>query len=44
MGRLLQGDFSKHLSMERLGLLEKDAGGHFYVPGDEIDANFRLAA
>jgi len=31
-------------AMERLGLVEKDASGHFYVPWDEIDATFRLAA
>jgi predicted transcriptional regulator len=31
-------------TMERLGLVEKDASGHFYVPWDEIDATFRLAA
>lgn len=31
-------------SMERLGLVEKDSSGHFYVPWDEIDATFRLAA
>lgn len=31
-------------SMERLGLVEKDKSGHFYVPWDEIDASFRLAA
>ena len=31
-------------SMEKLGLVEKDSSGHFYVPWDEIDATFRLAA
>jgi hypothetical protein len=31
-------------TMERLGLVEKDASGHFYVPWDEIDATFKLAA
>jgi predicted transcriptional regulator len=31
-------------TMERLGLVEKDASGHFYVPWDEIDATLRLAA
>ena len=31
-------------AMERLGLVEKDKSGHFYVPWDEIDATFRLAA
>jgi len=31
-------------AMERLGLLEKDSSGHFYVPWNEIDATFRLAA
>jgi len=31
-------------AMERLGLVEKDRNGHFYVPWDEIDATFRLAA
>jgi predicted transcriptional regulator len=31
-------------AMERLGLVEKDGSGHFYVPWDEIDATFRLAA
>jgi predicted transcriptional regulator len=31
-------------TMERLGLVEKDTSGHFYVPWDEIDANFRLVA
>ena len=31
-------------AMERLGLVEKDSSGHFYVPWDEIDATFRLAA
>jgi predicted transcriptional regulator len=31
-------------SMENLGLVEKDSSGHFYVPWDEIDATFRLAA
>lgn len=30
-------------AMERLGLVEKDKSGHFYVPWDEIDATFRLA-
>jgi predicted transcriptional regulator len=31
-------------TMERLGLVEKDKSGHFYVPWDEIDASFRLVA
>lgn len=31
-------------TMERLGLVEKDTSGHFYVPWDEIDATFKLAA
>lgn len=31
-------------AMESLGLLEKDSSGRFYVPWDEIDATFRLAA
>ena len=31
-------------AMERLGLVEKDSGGHFYVPWTEIDTTFRLAA
>ena len=31
-------------NMEKLGLVEKDSSGHFYVPWDEIDATFRLAA
>ncbi|MEI6702638.1 MAG: hypothetical protein WCL71_03765 [Deltaproteobacteria bacterium] len=31
-------------AMEMLGLLEKDSSGRFYVPWDEIDATFRLAA
>jgi len=31
-------------SMERLGLVEKDKSGHFYVPWDEIEATFKLAA
>ena len=31
-------------TMERLGLVEKDSSGHFYVPWDEIDATFKLAA
>jgi len=31
-------------SMEKLGLVEKDSSGHFYVPWNEIDATFRLAA
>lgn len=31
-------------AMERLGLVEKDSSGHFYVPWTEIDATFRLAA
>jgi predicted transcriptional regulator len=31
-------------TMERLGLVEKDTSGHFYVPWDEIDASFRLVA
>ncbi len=31
-------------TMEKLGLVEKDSSGHFYVPWDEIDATFRLAA
>jgi len=31
-------------SMEKLGLVEKDSSGHFYVPWDQIDATFRLAA
>jgi predicted transcriptional regulator len=31
-------------TMERLGLVEKDSSGHFFVPWDEIDATFRLAA
>ena len=31
-------------AMERLGLVEKDVSGHFYVPWDEIDATFKLAA
>ena len=30
-------------TMERLGLVEKNASGHFYVPWDEIDATFKLA-
>lgn len=29
---------------ERLGLVEKDTSGYFYVPWDEIDATFKLAA
>jgi predicted transcriptional regulator len=29
-------------TMERLGLVEKDSSGHFYVPWDEIDASFKL--
>ena len=31
-------------TMEKLGLVEKDSSGHFYVPWDKIDATFRLAA
>jgi predicted transcriptional regulator len=31
-------------TMEKLGLVEKDSSGRFYVPWDEIDATFRLAA
>jgi len=31
-------------TMEKLGLVEKDKSGHFYVPWDEIDASFRLVA
>ena len=31
-------------TLERLGLVEKDTSGHFYVRWDEIDATFRLAA
>lgn len=31
-------------SMERLGLVEKDKSGQFYVPWDEIDATFKLTA
>lgn len=31
-------------AVERLGLVEKDSSGHFYVPLTEIDATFRLAA
>jgi predicted transcriptional regulator len=31
-------------TMERLGLVEKDTSGHFYVLWDEIDATFKLAA
>jgi predicted transcriptional regulator len=31
-------------SMERLGLVEMDKNGPFYVPWDEIDATFKLAA
>jgi predicted transcriptional regulator len=29
-------------TMERLGLVEKNASGQFYVPWDEIDAMFKL--
>jgi len=36
--------FEEVKTMERLGLVEKDASGHFYVLWDEIDATFRLAA
>ena len=31
-------------SLERLGLVSKDASGHFFVAWDEIDATFRLVA
>lgn len=31
-------------TMERLGLVEKDANGRFFVPWDEIDATFRLVS
>lgn len=31
-------------TLERVGLIEKDSSGHFFVPWDEIDAVFRLAA
>lgn len=31
-------------AMERLGLVEKDAAGLYFVPWDEIDAKFRLVA
>ncbi|HYS42413.1 MAG TPA: hypothetical protein VEM32_00390 [Geobacteraceae bacterium] len=30
--------------LERLGLVEKDEENRFFVPWDEIDATFRLAA
>jgi predicted transcriptional regulator len=30
--------------LERLGLVEKDEESRFFVPWDEIDAIFRLAA
>jgi predicted transcriptional regulator len=30
-------------TMERLGLVDKNASGHYYVPWDEIDATFKLA-
>jgi predicted transcriptional regulator len=30
--------------LERLGLVEKDEQSRFFVPWDEIDATFRLAA
>lgn len=31
-------------TLERLGLVEKDEESRFFVPWDEIDATFRLAA
>lgn len=31
-------------TLERLGLIEKDEKNRFFVPWDEIDATFRLAA
>lgn len=31
-------------TLERLGLVSKDASGHFFVAWDEIDATFRLVA
>ena len=31
-------------TMERLGLVENDKSGHFYVPWDEINACLRLVA
>jgi hypothetical protein len=31
-------------TMERLGLVEKNDSGDFYVPWDGIDASLRLAA
>ena len=31
-------------TLERLGLVEKDEENRFFVPWDEIDATFRLAA
>ena len=30
--------------LERLGLVEKDEESRYFVPWDEIDATFRLAA
>jgi len=30
--------------LERLGLIEKDEADRFFVPWDELDATFRLAA
>jgi len=56
MGHASSNALAKHLhrqyrnvfddvkTMERLGLVEKDTSGHFYVPWDEIDTTFRLAA
>ena len=35
--------FNDIKTMERLGLVEKNAVGQFYVPWDEIDATFKLA-
>jgi predicted transcriptional regulator len=44
LNRQYRNVFDDVKTMERLGLVEKDKSGHFYVPWDEIDASFRLVA
>lgn len=44
LGRQYRNVFDDIKMLERLGLLEKDEENRFFVPWDEIEATFRLAA
>jgi len=43
LNRQYRNVFDDVKNMERLGLVEKDASGQFFVPWDEIDATFKLS-